>query len=350
MMGAQRLSNIDRTPAQMATRFDKLRLDKNEYIPHLPDRIFREVMATIRPEHVSAHPELGPLYAKLSTRLGLAPDMVLLGAGSDSLIRSAFEVFVSEGDKVVFPDPSFAMYRIYAECRGAEVVSIGYGEDLSLDPGRIIDALDAKTSLLVMANPNSPTGTVIDTNAIEAILRRADGVGCAVLIDEAYYPFYDGTVLDRVGRTKNLIVTRTLSKAAGLAGLRVGFAAGDKTAIRAMTASKLMYEITGISAVFAEYMLDHYELLFEYAKEVNAAKRRLAAFLREAGFAVREGHANFIHVDFGNDRSRIVERLLASGVLFKDRFSHPSLRRYCRFSVGGMAATERFIDLLKGLL
>lgn len=341
----EHLRGIHRTPAPVGSRLDAIRLDKNEFLPCWPEEWFREFMNTVRPEHFSIHPETGELHEKLAKRLNLPKKQILVTAGSDAAIRSAYEVFVSPGDEVVVPNPTFAMYEVYAKVFAARLVTVDYDPDLKLPIERLLKAIGPNTRVVAIANPNSPTGTVFSREELKSIIGHASSQGAAVLIDEAYYPFHSETMIDHVRQFDNLIVTRTLSKAAGVAGMRVGFAASSKEIAPLLFAVKPMYEITTVSALLGEYILDHYERIDAYAAKVREGRQWLSGFFRERGFHVPESHANFIHVDFGSRKEAIVAALVKNDVLFKEFFDHPALSRYCRFTIGPKSFMEQFADL-----
>lgn len=343
------LNSINRDPAVPETRLNSLRLDKNEYLPAWPKEWVDEFLSQIRPEHLSTLPELDGLYKKIERVLKIPRDSFVVTAGTDLAIKAAFEVFVSPGDEVVFPSPTFAMYSVYSRIFDAKMVEVNYKKDLSLDIEEYLGAITSNTSLIAIANPNSPTGTKIEQEDLERIIRKGSEVGSAVLIDEAYHPFCKETMLDRIGWHDNLIVTRTFSKAAGIAGLRVGLAATNPKIAKLLFAVKPMYEVTTISIMLAEYVLDNYERVFRYAEEVGSAKIMLEKYFRSKGFEVRVGHANFIHIDFGGRKEKIVKYLQGNEVLFKEKFDHLSLTRFCRFSVGTMDYSKLFMSKFDGL-
>jgi len=319
-------------------------MDKNEFLPCWPREWFNDFMKQIKPEHLSVHPEPGALYEKLGHMLEVPSDNIVISAGSDGAIRSVFEVLLEPGDEVIIPSPTFAMYYVYAQIYGAKLIEIHYDRKLQMDISSIIKSLSKKTKLIAIANPNTPTGTVIEKKDLLKIIEAAAKNGTAVLIDEAYYPFYEGSLLNFVNRFDNLIITRSFSKAAGLAGMRVGFLASNKKIAKMLFSVKPMYEITTLSALLAEYVLDNYDRVFEYAKRTRAGKEFLADFFTGKGYDVFRGFANFLHVDFGKRKEEMVNYLEKHKVLFKHTFRLPSLKRFSRFTVGPREALQPLIE------
>jgi len=309
-------------------------MDKNEFLPCWPKEWFSDFLKILRPDHISIHPETGNLYHLLADILNISENQIVFTAGSDLAIKAVFEVFIEPGDEVIVPSPTFAMYYIYTELYRAHLVEIHYDEDLNLNIADLIRAINEKTKLIAIANPNSPTGTVLGKSSLMEIIEAASEYGAAVLIDEAYYPFYQDSIVDMIDNLDNLIVTRTLSKAAGMGGMRTGYAISNKEIAQLIFAVKPMYEITTLSVILTEYVLSHYERIFDYAERVREGKKYLEDYFRSKGFDVYPGYANFMHVDFGEQKKKIVSHLTDKKVLFKDYFEHPSLKRFSRFTVG----------------
>lgn len=341
------LASIHRSMPPAESRIDALRLDKNEFLPCWPEEWFEEFRALLRPEHLSIHPETGPLYRQLSQHLGIPREQLLVTAGSDAAIHAAYQAFVGKGDEVVVPNPTFAMYDVYARVFDAKLVTVDYGGEMELPLEKLLMAITPRTKLVAVPNPNSPTGTVFRREQLEGVIEHAACCGAAVLIDEAYYPFHQESMIDLVRQTGNLIVTRTFSKAAGVAGMRIGFAASSAAIAPSLFAVKPMYEITTLSALLGVHILNNYQRVTAYAEEVRQGRELISGFFRSHGFAVPESHANFIHVDFGARRAEIARALARSGVLFKESFDHPSLARYSRFTVGPVPVMERFAALFE---
>ena len=337
------LLSIHRSPPPTESRIDFMRLDKNEFLPCWPEEWFQEFCATLRPEHLSIHPETGRLYDLLADRFSVPREQLVVTAGSDAAIRSAFEAFIAPGDEVVILSPTFAMYNVYADIFAARLVAVDYDSDRNLPIKRLMDAIGTATKLVAVANPNSPTGTVFSRDELEKLISHASACGAAVLIDEAYFPFHTETMLDCVNRFDNLIVTRSFSKAAGIAGMRLGFAASSPDIAPILVAVKPMYEVTVLSTLLGEYILQHYDRVESYAEQVREGRELLAKFFLSKGFHVPECHGNFLHVDFGAQRQNITRALRNKKVLFKESFEHPSLARYCRFTVGPRTYMKVFI-------
>lgn len=344
------LTEVQRTPPLQHSRLCRWRLDKNEFLPDWHTDLFEEFQRRLRPEHICAHPELGTVYHLLADYTRLPESNILVGAGSDLCIHAAFDAFVRPGCDVVIPAPSFLMYDIYAKASGAHINVVDYRSDMHLSVDDFCNAITSVTALACLPNPGSPIGAALSSDSMKRIIVHAEGLGVPLLVDEAYYPFYTDSVLPLVTQHTNLIVTRTFSKAAGLAGARIGFAAANASLIQRMRAFKPMYEITFPSVLLAELILENMPRVYKYAMDVRAGRAFLDATFRKHGYSTYQGEANFLLANFGKDRESITTALTKLGVLFKSDFTHPVLHGWSRFSIGPLKLMEEFNALFENVL
>ena len=325
-------------------RKGKLRLDKNEHVAGLPEELVQDALRGLTAESIATYPEVRPLYTKLAESLGVSENNLMLAAGSDPAIKSVYELFVADGDRVVLPKPTYAMFHVYAQMFGAEAVSFEYGRDLTLDQGALLHAISPDVQMVAIANPNSPTGTVMDEGFLLEVIKKANSAGVVALIDEAYYPFYPRTLLPHVRDYDNLVVTRTFSKAYGLAGLRLGYVAGSESMIDLLMKVRPMYEVTGLAVHFGCYILDHLDVVEEYVRQVDEGKRYLATEMEALGFRTHPTHANFMHVRIEADplRNAIAQGLAGRDILITGR-QGPPLEDCIRISLGPVEQMKRVV-------
>ncbi|MBM4442292.1 MAG: histidinol-phosphate aminotransferase family protein [Candidatus Rokubacteria bacterium] len=332
-------------------RAGAVRLDKNEHTTGLPAALVRRVLDAMGPEDLAAYPELGGLYAKLAASLGVAVDHLLLTAGSDAAIRAAFDVFVAPGDEVVLLEPTYAMLDVYAGVFGARVVPVRYGADLSLDPAALVAAIGDATRLVAIANPNSPTGTAMPRRDLLAIVEAARRRGVPVLVDEAYHPFHPETVIDRIDACETLMVTRTFSKAYGLAALRIGYVAAAPPLIDLLTRVRPLYEVDGLAAALAAAVLDEPAVTAAYVRDVRDGRAVLARALTRLGLAAPPAAANFqlVRVPDARLRARIRDGLRDKGILIAGE-QPPPIDDCLRITLGPPAQMEALAAALKPLV
>jgi histidinol-phosphate aminotransferase len=197
----------------------EVRLDWNES-PYGPSP--KALAALHAVESHNRYPEFDArrLREALARYAGVPTDQVVAGAGLDNVLETLMLLVVGSGDRVIISEPTFMVYEIFAQAQGGEVVDVPLRPDFSLDATGILDAIDERTKLVMICNPNNPTGNLLDPDAIERVAAEAP---CLVAIDEAYAEFAGSTQIGLMDRYPNLVILRTMSKFAGFAGLRVGY-------------------------------------------------------------------------------------------------------------------------------
>ena len=342
------LLKIYRTPPKKEDRLKFLRLDKNEDNVCLPKEIVQKILSKVTPDFVASYPQTYPLYESLGRWLGVGEDHILVTAGSDAAIKAVFEAFVVPGDEVVAPHPTFAMFGVYSKIFQAKLKRVVYETDLSLSMKKMLKSVSSKTKLAVLANPNSPTGTVVERSDILDLLELAKKRGAAVLIDEAYHHFYPKSVIDLIDKYPNLIVTRTFAKAFGLASVRLGYAVAHPKTIKILRVSKPMYEVNSFAVLFGCALLDHPEWMEHNVRETLRGKKYIVDEIERLGLRVFPSHANFILVEVGEKNVKpLVRKMYNSGILINSGYEHETLKRCIRISLGPEEKMRKVVKVLK---
>jgi len=329
------------TPA--AGRRGLLRLDFNENLagpsPHVIERLRR-----LEAEDVASYPDETRARAAVASWFGLADgcDLVLT-SGVDEGIRLLCDCFVRPGERVVLLEPGYAMYRFYATLAGATIVTVPYEPDLSFPETALLERLSRETAgagcrLLIVGNPNNPTGTPAPEGLIEEL--AASYPATIVLADEAYAEFAGRSSIAALRRLPNLVVARTFSKAHGLAGLRAGVLLGDRATLSWVARMRSPYAVNAIALLALEAALQDDAYVTRCVEEVRAARDRLAEGLGRLGIFVYPSVANFLVARFGDDAVAIKEELRRRGVLVRDRGDQPLMRGTLRIGVGTGAQAE----------
>ena len=332
---------------------DKFWLDKNENLDPILMELSHEVLRNIPPLTLATYPEAGDLYRKLATWVGVAAESLLLTPGSDGAIRFVFESFVEHGDKVIITTPTFAMYPVYSQMFGAKPIELHYkpsedGPQLKVET--IIEAVQEDSpKLLCLPNPDSPTGTVLSQSELRDVLDVCELNRTVLLVDEAYHPFYEPTVVSWTSSSRNLIVARTFAKAWGNAGLRIGYAAAHPETAELLHKMRPMYETSTLAIEFMFRMLDHVKDMERAVSRIKKAKFYFQQEMQRMGFKVLPTAGNYLHVAFGENGPGI-HKALACKVLYKASFDQPCLRGYSRFSVGTKQVMKQIVDLIKQVM
>ena len=321
-------------------------LDKNENAdPELNALVARIVGAT-GTEPCFTYPETAPLYRKLAAWLDVEPENLLLAAGSDGIIRSAFEAYISPGDTVIHTQPTFAMYSVYAAIYGARAVTLDYrpsNEGPVLHADEIIATIGAERPRLVcLPNPDSPTGTAFNEADMRAIVEAAGAAGAVMLVDEAYHPFLALTVLPWVTDYGHLVVARSTGKAWGMAGLRIGYCAAAPKLAAVLQKVRPMYETSTVAVAAFQRMLDHTAEIAASVERLEAGKQAFLAAMRMLGLRTLDGHGNFLHVAFG-PHAAMVHAALSDQVVYRHGFAEPCLAGFSRFTA---TTEERFAPVI----
>jgi histidinol-phosphate aminotransferase len=327
-------------------------LDKNENLDPELTAFLHGMIVDLAPAAASTYPDVAPLYRKLAASLGRAPENLLLTSGSDAAIASAFQTFVERGDRVLHASPTFAMYEVYCRIFGAEWHTVDYRRGTAgpvLDLGALRKAIiELRPRLVCLANPDSPTGTIVAQPDLRALIEEAAAVGALMLLDEVYYPFHPETGIGWVDEYPNLVVIRSASKCWGLAGVRVGYVAACPALAETLHKVKPMYEIGAFAAALFGRLLDHDDQMQASVARLLEGKRAFGDAMRGLGFEVLDCAGNFIHVAFGARAERI-HRALADIVCYRADFGHEALKGYSRFSATTAAGFAPVIDRIRSV-
>lgn len=323
-------------------RGKKMRLDFNENTVGCSPRILKR-LKKFAAEDLTVYPDYEQALRKLAAYFGVGPDQIALTNGTDEAIQLVVNTYVREGETVVVLEPSYAMYRFYSQVAGARVVEVGFPRDLSFPQVRLLRAAKARPKAIFIANPNNPTGTLASADQLQAILDAAPNA--AVMVDEAYFEFSGLTALPWIGRYPNLFVSRTFSKAFGLAALRMGCLFSDAANIAIVRKGQSPYSVNSVAVSCALEAIQDAGFVKKYASEVVRARRILCRELDRLGWKYFPSEANFVLVDFGS-AAQTVRRLLGEhDILVRDRSYE--LPGCVRITVGTIAQTRRLIGVLR---
>jgi len=347
----QYLKDIYRTPLDHVNRIEYMRLDKNENLIPISQDFLASITKQITPDFLATYPQVSLLYDKLAASLGLTEDYLFLSTGSEGAIKTIFEAYVEPHDRVIIPDPTYAMYEVFGKLFKADLVKIPYDTSLNLNLNAMVKRFNKKTKLVVLANPNSPTGTIVPPKDLESFIAAAEKKSVLVLIDEAYYPYYPKSSIPLVKKYRNLIVTRSFSKAFGLASLRIGFAVAQPETLQWLKVFRPMYETNGFSVLFANAMLDNMHIVENNVKEVTEGRNYLVHEMERRGFKTFESQTNFVNINVGKHLvDPLIRNLEQNGILIKPGADHPALHQCVRITVGSVDQMKLLISYIEDYL
>jgi histidinol-phosphate aminotransferase len=323
-----------------------VRLDFNENTIGYPEA-YPPGMPT---DWVMAYPEYQEFIARLAQLWQVSPGELLLTNGSDEGLSVIASTFIEPGqDAAVISKPTFSMIPHYLQLAGARLVEVPVTRTLEFDLPAIEAALAQRPKLALFASPDNPTGARLSGEQVASWCQRFPNTLFA--IDEAYVEYAGESVLPLIHRFENLLVTRTFSKAWGLAGLRLGVILGNPVLIEALNKVRSPYSVNTAAVWAADKLLDRTEQVWADAQAAMQRKARLMAGIRDRGYQVMPGHANFFLLAAGIDAARLSAFCQAHGVLIRNRSpqtlpcDHP-LWGMIRVSVGSDTENQRLLDCL----
>lgn len=346
------LKSIQRDRDIIGDRSEWICLDRNERVSPFPSNLLDELLSGITSWDLSGYPDYGPLYERLARLAGYPLSQIALGAGSDALIRRLFQAFLDVGDIVVTPDPTYAMYAVWSRVFRAQMRTQPYGVDRRLDLDALLGLIEQGARLVAIANPDQPTGAALGLKEMERIAQAASKVGALLLIDEAYYPFFEETALPLLRGYANVVILRTFSKAWGIAGLRVGYAVGAPSVVEALHTVRSPGEVSSVSAIVAARLLDRPQVMSDYRAETEAGRALLNGAAAQLGFEplLTRGNFQLIRLPPELPSDAVALSLKRRGYLIKHGFGAEALRNCIRVTLDSPAIIRPFVTVLHGAI
>jgi histidinol-phosphate aminotransferase len=321
--------------------FIKLNTNENPYPPS--SHVVEAIRATLTSDRLRKYPDpVGTAFRRTAGGvLGVDPDAILIGNGSDDILTIVTRAFAGEGDLVASPTPSYLLYRTLAEIQGSRFQAIPYTEDW-----RLPDPWPAPAARLTfVTSPNSPSGTTSSVAELERLAAQLRGM---LVIDEAYVDFADANALVLV-RRPNVLVARSLSKSYCLAGVRFGYAVADPALVRELIKVKDSYNCDALSLAAAAAALEDQEYLKATRARILATRARMSRALPELGFSVCPSQANFVWCRHSQPVRRLYEELKRRLILVR-YMRYEGYGEGLRISVGTDEEINRLLQELTTLL
>ena len=322
---------------------DGLRLDFNENTIGCSARVVARLQS-MTAEEVARYPEREAVEVLVAEHLCICRDELLLTNGVDEGIHLLCETFLEPGDEALIVVPTFSMYEISAAATGARTIRVLADDDFRFPLDKVLLSITQRTRLIAIANPNNPTGAVVEGRAIESICAAAPHA--AVLVDEAYYHFYGQTVLGAWRERPNLFVARTFSKAYGLAGLRIGVLTGACPAMAMVRKVSSPYNLNSVALACLPTALADDEHVSNYVAEVRIGRERLQEELRAWAIEYWPSQGNFVLFRGGELNQPFIRAMRQRGILVRDRSADPGCAGCVRITIGVAEQTERLFAAL----
>jgi histidinol-phosphate aminotransferase len=324
-----------------------LRLDFNENTVGCSPRVL-ERLRRINFEDLARYPERSSVESIIASHLDVAAEELLLTNGVDEAIHLLCETYLEPSDEVCIAVPTFSMYEIFAAATGAKVARVPAGDDFSFPTVALRAQICPRTRLILVANPNNPTGAAV---SIEDLLLIADSApAAALLIDEAYFEFHRETLVGKWRKRPNIFVARTFSKAYGLAGLRVGILMGDREQMTSVRRVASPYSVNGVALACLPDAVADQDYVRRYVDEVCAGRERLERELGNLGIPFWPSRGNFVLMRLGERNAPFIQGMRERGILVRDRSRDHGCEGCVRITLGSVEQTNRLLGALRETL
>jgi histidinol-phosphate aminotransferase len=323
-------------------RRGKIRLDFNENTYGCSEAA-RKALARLSAKEIATYPEYAEPTRKVARYFDVRPDELLLTNGGDDALRVFFDTFVEPGSHILICEPTFPMYRYYAEIAGARVEALQYGRDMEFPFAETLAALRKRPRLFFIANPNNPTGMIVNSADILKLLSAT--AHTVVVLDEAYAEFAVETAVPWVRRYPHLFVARTFSKAEGLAGLRLGAVIGQRDSLALVRRAMPPYPVNVAALAAAVAAIAERKTIGRYVRDVKKLRSWLTRELEKRNVRVFPSSANFLLADFGKAGPAFFRRLARHSVLVRER-SKDLGRGFARITIGTAAELKKLLKIL----
>ena len=325
---------------------DVIKMDANEN-PYGPSEKVAEALGAFSGYNTYPDPFQRDVRAALAAYTGVPVEFVIAGSGADELIELIVKLTMDPGDQALDLTPTFGMYAVTMKMAGVEVVEVPRNDEFGADIEAIRAAINPRTKLLFLCNPNNPTGTLTP----EADVRELLSLGPVVVVDETYHEFSGFTVAHLVDEYDNLVVLRSLSKWAGLAGVRLGYGIMTPKLVDYIMGIKQPYNISvpAQTALFAT--LQDTDLLLQRVRSLVEERERMRGMLGDSlGVTCLPSKGNFLLCRFPDGQAPGLQAKLAKKGIFVRRFSDSRLGDYLRISSGRPHETDALVNALKELV
>jgi histidinol-phosphate aminotransferase len=322
-------------------RANKIRLDFNENTSGCSPAA-RRALARLTAKQIATYPEYEVATKKLARYFRVQPEELLLTNGGDDALRVFFDTFVEPQTDVLICEPTFPMYRYWAEIAGARIKVLRYGKNMEFFLDGAIKALRKRPRLFFLANPNNPTGTLVPSVDVRKLLRVATNT--VVVLDEAYAEFAPDSAVPWIRQYPHLFVARTFSKAEGMAGLRLGAVMGRRDSLAFVRRAMPPYPVNLAALAAGVAAVEERKTIARYVSDVKRLRTWFARELQERGARVYPSAANFLLADFGKQGPEFFRKLARHNILVRER-SHDIGPGYVRITIGTETELKKLLRL-----
>jgi len=323
-------------------RWGKIRLDFNENTTGCSQAALR-ALRKLGAKELAMYPEYEAPTKILARYFGVKPAELLLTNGGDDALRVFFDTFVEPNSHILICEPTFPMYRYYAEIAGARIKVLRYSKEMQFPLQDVLRELRKKPRVFFLANPNNPTGTLVDKHSIEKILKAATHT--AVVLDEAYSDFSGLSGVPWIHRYPNLFIAKTFSKAAGLAGLRLGAVIAQQNSLALVRQAMPPFPVNAAALAASVAAVHEHRTIDRYIRDTKRRRAWFAKELERRNVRVFPTACNFLLADFGARGPAFFRHLTRNGILVRER-SKDLGPGFARITIGTHPELKSLLNIL----
>lgn len=322
-------------------------LDFNERTIPVAEPIRQALIDFINSGRLQMYPCYGDITQNIADYCGVPEEQVMITNGSDQGIDVVIRAACREGDEIIIPGPSFAMYGQCARVENLNIIEPQYTLEGGFPLNEVLSSVNAKTRLIVISNPNNPSGTLLPPEDVVRIAKAAPGA--VILVDECYFEYSKVTVADRLAEFPNLVITRTFSKTWGLPSVRLGYVLSAEENIQALLNVRGPYDVNQFAVAAVQAALVQPDVTLSYVDEViQQSKPLLESFLKERGVTFWPSAANYLWT-FPAEAERVNQALIDASILVRPKADAQG-QLGLRITLGTREQTERLIEVLSEVL
>ena len=317
-----------------------LKLDSNESTVPPSPRVLMALSHHIQEGPLNWYPDVesSMLRRKLADYVNLPSENIMTFNGSDHALKIITRVFLNPGDEAIIFHPTYDHFRVYVETSDAKIVPVREALNVSFKD-KVLKGLSDKTKIVYLVNPNNPTGFLTPQTEIEEAVSSYKNI--LFIVDEAYFEFCGESSAQLVKKYHNIVVTRSFSKAFGMASLRCGYLLACEDICHEIGKVRIGKNINALAQVAAFHALDDLEYMYHFVEEVKTAKAWISQYMREMGLVVRDTPANYLLVKVAQPK-KVLDCLKEENILIRDRSQLSDLEGFVRLTVGDQFTMKRF--------
>jgi len=332
-----------------------IKLASNENSYGVPGYVIKSLKKNLKNIFRYPDKEYKELKTKIADKIGVSNENIVLGNGTDEIIDLVFKYKINSSSKVMFFKPSFSLYKILVNIYSAKPVEIPLDNNFGYNIEKIIDNLNQDIDLLILCNPNNPTGTYINNNNLIRIIESLNEK-TLLLIDEAYCHYATASdfpdtveIFKKFEHKKNLIITRTFSKIYSLAGLRIGYGIANKELIKILDRIRLPFNINILANIAASVSLQNDKFIDKCRIRNYQNKMFLYEQLEKLNLKYIKSEANFVLIELPQEADNIYQKLLEQGIIVRP-ITEEGMGNYIRVTIGTRKEIEKFLNALQKIL